>query len=74
MRPYGVRVIPSPDCGDIAEMACKSSVGSLTGRSGLFHNSIRSARPRPGPAASGRGTPEPRARRRFLRREMPYRG
>ena len=42
MKPYGLKVIDSPDVGDIKEMGSKSSTGKFAGKSGDFHPYSRS--------------------------------
>lgn len=43
MRPYGVRVIESPDVADIKAMGSKGSVGKFAGRSGDYRPYARGA-------------------------------
>jgi hypothetical protein len=37
LKPYGVKVIQSPDVADIQAMGAKSSTGKFPGKSGDFH-------------------------------------
>jgi len=41
MKPYGVKVIESPDIADIGAMAAKSSTGRFPGRSGEYRGYCR---------------------------------
>jgi hypothetical protein len=43
MRPYGVRIVETPDISDIKTMAAKSSIGELPGESGTFRGICRGA-------------------------------
>lgn len=43
MRPYGVKVIESPDVADIKEMGSKGSAGKFAGRSGDYRPYSRGA-------------------------------
>lgn len=43
MKPYGVKVVESPDVADIQHMGAKGSTGKFAGKSGDFHPYARGA-------------------------------